>query len=75
MGQADVIVQMDSVGCCFSSELAVMVKATLWCSNCANCGWGVFWFPIPKHYCDWGRNPWEDFKPVLQTCFVGLELL
>lgn len=37
----DVIVHTDSVGCCFSSELAVMVKATLWCSNCANCGWGV----------------------------------
>lgn len=46
----DVIVRMDSVGCCFSSELAGVVKATLWCSNCANCGW-VFWFPCLKPYC------------------------
>lgn len=37
----DVIVPTDSVGCYFCSELAVMVKATLQCSNCANCGWGV----------------------------------
>lgn len=72
----DVIVYTDSVGCCFSFKLdgEVMVKATLWCSNCANCGWG-FWFPCLKPYRDWGWNPWEDFKPVLQTCPMGLELL
>lgn len=36
----DVTVHMDSVGCCFASELAAMVKADLWSSNCADCGWG-----------------------------------
>lgn len=37
----DVIVHTDSVGCCFASELALMVKADLWCSNCVNREWGV----------------------------------
>lgn len=38
MIQWDVTVHMDSVGCCFASEFAAMVKADLWCSNCADCG-------------------------------------
>lgn len=42
----DVIVHTDSVRCCFASELAVMVKADLWCSDCADCGWEVSGFPV-----------------------------
>jgi len=42
----DVIVSTDSMRCCFSSELAVMVKAILWCFNWANCGWGGSGFPV-----------------------------
>lgn len=37
----DVIERTGSVECCFFSHLAVTVKAILWCSNCAKCGWGV----------------------------------